>query len=197
MKRILLSTTIVLLASGAYAAPATQSQSNDFFFKPYVGADYDQVHVDYAHGNDDVLEDNLNGGDVHVGARIHKYLGFELGYLDTLKGKDSNVLGTGVDSKTNVKGGTFDALGYYPIYDKVELIGTVGVSVLTADAKLSAGGPSLNLNKTETKPRIGAGAQYWLTDNLNARAIVRYQDADFSDTVNNAIVSSIGINYQF
>lgn len=96
MKRLLLSTFLASLSIAAQAAPApTTSTSDDFFFKPYIGADYDQLHANYSNGNDSVLEKNLNGGDIHVGVQVHKYLGFELGYLDTARGTKDNVLNTG------------------------------------------------------------------------------------------------------
>lgn len=185
----------ILLSSAANAEPVF---TPDFFFKPYVGVDYDFVHADYKDGGNQVLNDSLNGGDIHIGARIHKYLGFEGSYLWTADATKDNVLGTSVNTKVNVQGGAFDAMGYLPIGNsKFELIGTAGVSYLKGDAGLNGAGGHLSLSKWETKGRVGGGAQYWITDNINLRGIVRYQGASFSSTLDDAIIYSAGLNFQF
>jgi hypothetical protein len=196
MKRLLIATALIAASSPAFAG--------DFFLKPYVGADYDYVHVNYKDNidgtglnGDDAANDTLHGFDLHAGVRVHKYLGFEGSYIWTADAKKDNVLGSGINTKVNVRGGTLDAMGYLPIDNKVELIGTVGISRLKANLNLSAFGASASGGEWETKGRIGGGAQYWLSDNINARALVRYQGADFSGIVDNAIIATIGLNYQF
>jgi hypothetical protein len=210
-KRCVLSVCI-LAASGFVPAMAADkakpvtasSASSDFFFKPYVGADYqfskygnEDLSALFGAGvqTDDIVDTNLHGGNIHVGARVHKNLGFELGYFQTEKANKSNVLGSGLDTGIKITGGTLDALGYYPITNQVELIGTVGVSY--AKGELSGSAFTAPSDETEWKPRIGGGAQYWFTDNLNARGLVRYQGADFDNSVDNAVVTSLGLNYQF
>lgn len=186
----------ITFASSAYAIETpgnTNGITTGFFFKPYVGADYDYTSINYDNNADSILSDSLSGGDVHIGARIHKYLGFEGSYFDTASSsKNVGALNTSV----KLEGYTLDAMGYLPVADKVELIGTAGVSRLKATLSLSgllAGTGS----EWETKGRIGGGAQYWITDNLNIRGLVRYQGADFRGIVNNAVISSLGINWQF
>lgn len=173
-----------------------QAKADGFYFKPYVGANYDYAHLNYKDGGDQLAEDNLNGGDIHVGARIHKYLGFEGSYLWTADGRKSDVLGSGINTSVSATGFALDAMGYLPVMDKLELIATAGVSRLTEHAK-SSGALVLSSTESETKGRIGAGAQYWLTDNLNARGIVRYQGADFSGDLSSAVIATIGLNWQF
>lgn len=204
----------ILAASGfvpATAADKTKpvtasSTSNDFFFKPYIGADYQ--YSKYGNENfgggiksDDLIDTSLHNGNVHVGARIHQNIGIELGYTQSQTSDKQTALavvtnfGTFPVGKTEVQTKAFvaDVLGYYPVAPKVELIGTIGVSYTKAE--FSALGVSAD--DTEWKPRVGAGAQYWFTDNLNARGLVRYQGADFDGAVNNAVVASAGVNYQF
>jgi hypothetical protein len=202
----------ILAASGFVPAVAadkakpvmTSSTSSDFFFKPYVGADYqfskygnEDASATFGAGaqTDDVFDTGLHGGNVHVGARVHQNLGFELGYFQTQKGTKTNAALFVGETEADIKGISLDAFGYYPLTKQVELIGSVGVSY----AKATLGGSALiaEIDEEEVKPRIGAGAQYWFTDNLNARGLVRYQGADFDDTVDNAVVTSVGLNYQF
>lgn len=183
----------ILLSTPVYA--------KDFFFKPYVGADYQYTHIDYefepinAVNGNKLLEDSLNGGNIHLGARVHNNLGFEAGYFLTENAGKSNILGSGLDSNVKLHGFTFDALGYVPVTAKTELIGTVGLAHQTA--KLSGTVLTASSSDSETKGRIGGGAQYWVNDNFNVRGLVRYQDADFDNTAKSAIIANLGINYQF
>lgn len=201
-----LKTTLCLSALALLSAPA-QADTSNFFFKPYIGADYQYTSVNYEDdiagtgiNGDDIANDSLHGVNLHLGARVHRNLGFEAGYLWTDEADKSNVLGTGINTKTSVKGFTFDALGYLPVDDagKLELIGTVGVSHFKAEVEASAPGLGTgSIDSTETKPRFGGGAQYWFTDNLNVRGLVRYQGADFDGAVKNAVTANLGLNFQF
>lgn len=192
MKRFLLTTIAAVTSmSSAYAA------EDEFFFKPYVGADYQYNYYgneDFGAGvkSDDIMDTGLHGGNIHAGARVHKYLGAEFGYFQTQEG--SKDLAAGIESNVKIKGATLDVLGYLPVAERAELIGTVGVSYAKADMDVTGLGSD---NESEWKPRLGAGAQYWLTDNLNARGLLRYQWADFKDSVDNAVIASIGVNWQF
>lgn len=40
-------------------------------------------------------------------------------------------------------------------------------------------------------------AKYWLTNNVNARGLVRYQGADFDGLAENAVIGNAGLNFQF
>ncbi len=197
---------VSVLAIGAASANAASTKpvvSADFFFKPYVGADYqfnkygnkDQPLFGAGVQSDDISDISLNGGNIHVGARIHKNMGVELGYFQTETAKKTNSALFVGETETDAKGATLDLLGYYPVSKELELIGTVGVSY----AKMTLGGSAVTAvsDEEEIKPRIGAGAQYWLTDNINTRGLVRYQGADFDDNVSDAVFATVGLNYQF
>lgn len=180
----------------------SSAQASDFFFKPYVGADYDYVHANYTTADgisgSDIASDSLNGFDAHLGARIHKYFGMEGSYLWTQSPSKNNVLGTGINTKVNVSGYALDAMGYLPVDNsgKFEIIGSIGASRLKGGIQLS-GAAIASGHEWETKGRIGGGAQYWLSENLNARGLVRYQGANFSGSLNDAIIASLGLNWQF
>lgn len=189
---IISAITTILISQAAQADDWT----NGFFFKPYVGADYQFTHVDYSDDNGSVLAKSLEGGDAHIGVQVHQNLGFELGYLQTAEATKNNVLGSGLDTKLKLNGYTFDALGYLPVTSdkKLELIGTAGITRLRADLNIPGIGSG---SDWETKGRVGGGAQYWLTDNLNVRALVRYQGASFDNNANNAVIGNLGVNLEF
>ncbi len=185
MKTII--TTTILATSLVSAANA-----EDFYFKPYVGADYEYVHLNYNNDDKGLAKENLNGGNAHVGARIHKNLGFEGGYTETATATKDNVLGSGLDSSIKLSGFNLDALAYLPVGDgKLELIATGGVAYTKIKIGVTTAGSA---SDWQTKGRFGAGGQYWLSDNANIRAIARYQDAGDGES---AIIGNLGINYQF
>lgn len=202
------------IAAGAtiYATSAT-AENTEWFFKPYVGADIERLGVDYkASGGIDyseIYEDSFMNYNLHVGARIHKHMGIELGYSKSSEeNKDlgsTTVGGLGVAGDMDVKfsGFNFDVLGYYPLNkdETLELIGSAGLARWKADAKLNvtAGttSDSFKDDTSDTMLRAGVGAQYHFSDNLSTRGMLRYMSADFEDTVDNAISFGIGLNYRF
>lgn len=218
-KKSILTITIALFVAGSAAAAENKAAAPDysarpakkdgFFFKPYLGTDYQFVkygNSDYASGRktSDLIDTSTNGKNIHVGARIHQYVGVELGYNPSEKTtKDASSYNMGGiplgESTMKTHSLVADVMGYYPIAPKTELIGTVGVSYTKAEFSLE---PFEGAKLQEWRPRVGGGAQYWLTENLNARALVRYQEANFKnalneDTVGDAVVVTAGLNWQF
>lgn len=200
MRRIIFA-LVMLLPSLALA-----DDGSGFFFKPYVGADYQYTSVSYQdiagtpYNYGQGFAGGFNGGDLHLGARVNKYLGIEGGYYDNASSSKSNILGTTASSSVKFNGWTMDALGYIPLgsSQKFELIGTTGVAYTNTNGSALINGTRYSLgSSSEWEWRIGAGAEYWLTDNLNLRGLVRYQTADFNGIVDNAVVTSLGVNYQF
>lgn len=182
--------------------PFAAMADGEFTFKPYVGADYQYTNVNYQDypslgiNGDDLAESDMHGFNIHAGARIHQYFGIEAGFSWSESDDKNNIIGTGINSQVDVYGASLDALAYLPVNEKFELIGTVGLSYLTAEIDFS-GAATASDDESEVNGRIGAGAQYWLTDNVNVRGMVRYQGADFDDSADGAIVTNIGLNYQF
>lgn len=189
------------VAALAMAAATPAFAENDgFYFKPYVGLDYQNTYINYKGDYDHFYETDLNGGNIHVGARVHKYLGFEGGYSDTLQArKDVNDSSLQYNTKSQMKQWTLDAMGYLPVdaAQKVELIATAGVAVSKFTAQLNFAGAPVTGSDTSNVFRVGGGAQYWLTKNVNARVLVRYQTSSHDSGIDDAIVTTAGLNLSF
>ncbi|NKC11573.1 MAG: outer membrane beta-barrel protein [Gammaproteobacteria bacterium] len=194
MKRL---KTALLCAAAVTLMSAPAKAESDFYFKPYVGAEYQHTVIDYATLEgidfDDVFENNFNGGAIYLGARIHDHLGVEVGYNRTTEEDVNNVLGTGANTSLKLQSFTLDLLGYYPVdeAEKLELIGAVGLARTEAEAEIDAtsiGFSSARGDETEIKLRLGAGAQYEFVQDWNLRVMVRWQDADFEDSADNAYI---------
>lgn len=179
--------------------------------KPYMGLDYQHIHANY--GSEDigggavindgtVINDELNGANIHAGVRAYKNFGVEAGYFRTAwAGKNiatGTTIGPGlvtaVPLTTNVQaqGVTLDVLGYIPVISKLEAIGTVGTSYTWTKLELSGIGSS---NTNFLSYRIGGGAQYDVTDNVNVRGLVRYQSG--KDGIDGIVAYTVGVNYGF
>lgn len=205
---ILVFALLCQTALAAEPASVTTVAPNNLglFFKPYIGVDYQYIGANYKSipgttlNFGDVIADSFHGIHGHVGARVHRNAGFEFGYLwtDEENKTTTTILGP-LNVAANVEGFTFDALGYIPVgaSEKFEVIGTVGLSILTANVRATVGTLAGAGDETEANIRAGGGFQYWLTDNVAARTLVRYQGADFNGVLDNAIAVNAGLNYQF
>lgn len=211
MKKLLLAGSALALL----APPVAQAEMN---LQPYIGFDIQRTDYSY-NGNygiggglaldgDTVLEDVLYGGNIHIGSRVFKNFGVELGYFRNREESENisagDVIGPGTvaaaDFSTDIKthGFTLDGLGYLPVAERFELIGTAGLSWTDAEIELSVpGAAAADADEDEFGYRIGAGGQFHITDRLNARGLVRYQYADFDNVADNAWTASIGLNYSF
>lgn len=181
--------------------PSAKAADNGWFFKPYVGADFERYSWDYDYDDDYgynpdvVLEDKFNNYNFHLGARVHKHLGVEVGYgissseKKTVTDSDGNEL-----SKVDLqfKGWNLDLLGYLPLgeEERFELIATTGVArtKAEADGHLLGRQPT---DVTETGWRLGGGFQYYFTDYLSARMLARYH----SYSGDNAWSLGVGLNF--
>lgn len=178
--------TLAAITLSSYTAEARESG-----LKPYVGidAEYHDYSVDL--GNGLSYDDDLFAGNVHIGFRPHKNFGVETGYFRT---EDISLKSNTGSLKATIQGASFDMLGYLPVHDKVDLIGTGGVLFTVLDAKFSS--PFLRYEGSESEVgfRGGAGAQFNVTESFNLRAIARYQQ--FASDVD-SVSLSVGANYAF
>ena len=218
MKKLLC--TAACMAAFTFPAHIFPAKAQEINFKPYVGFDLQRSIYDYndnydiggglALNGNTILEDSLNGLNIHVGNRFHKNFGAELGYFRTKEEGKNIVNGATVgpatvataDFSTDVKvqGFTLDGLGYLPLGEdeKFELIGTAGLSWSKAEVTATVPGVgSGDVDESEIGFRIGGGAQVNFTDNINMRGLVRYQTADFESVADNAWMYSLGLNYSF
>lgn len=218
MKKTYSKTFMAALAALAFVSEAEAAELSNL--KPYVGIDLMRTVYDYndnydiggglALDGDAILEDALDGLNIHVGVRPHQFFGLELGYFRTREEGKSIASGAAVgpgtvataDFSTDVKvqGLTLDGLGYLPLgaQERFELIGTAGVSWSKAEVTATVpGAGSGDVDESEFGFRVGGGAQFNINENFNVRGIARYQTADFEDVADNAWTYTLGVNYSF
>lgn len=201
MKKFLLLTACAV----AFAAPAHA----EF----YGGIDVQENVVSYQNKNlggglavdpDLIAEDSFTGLNIHVGNRLHKNYGVELGAFKT-KGESkftpsgatigpATLAATNITTDVSFWGLTLDGMGYLPVSEQVELVGSAGVT--WTDMEQDIVGLALN-DESEFGFRVGAGAQFNINDRWNVRGMARYQTADFDGIADNLMTYSLGVNYSF
>jgi hypothetical protein len=134
-------------------------------------------------------DENINlkkrpGAAVFAGSRLNENFGLELGY--SYLGKTNDVKNTNLSA---------DVLGYLPVNESVDLIGSVGLGRLSS--KAAKGAVLSNEKNTTSKvaPRLGLGAQYKFDNNVGVRAMARFQRGN--DFAKNATSVGVGAFYQF
>ena len=185
-----------LLLAGV--AALVSFNANAMEMKPYVGLDYVYSMVDFEDGDmDKVVEDDLNAFAITAGAKMHKNFGLEAFYQQS-KEESKKTLGVKVKDKYKAYG--VDAIGYLPIdhEGKFELLGSLGIGYYDVDYKLKdrLSGDRISDGDDGFGYRIGAGAQYNITENVAARVMARYVDLDV-DGMDNMVDVTAGIRYSF
>lgn len=157
--------------------------------------------------NKSIFGKSGRGASAFLGSQFSEYAGVELGYT-TLSGTKVSI-GTPAfqqsSFKTKSRNMYADVLGYVPMCEDIDLIGSLGMGRLStkvngkfvqsnaAGAVVSTTDASLKSSKTGL--RLGLGAQYKITPNVGARFMVRHQKGNqFVKSVNSA---GLGLFYQF
>jgi opacity protein-like surface antigen len=207
MKLASIALSGAMLVSGA-------SFGMDFDPKFYVGAEAQcnslkagklLLSEDFQDQNDKSLfrKKKSPGADMFLGMRFNENFGAEAGY-SFLK-KSHNVF-TNANNKyvldVKMRNAHIDAIGYLPVADDLELLGSVGLGRLSTkiqekfnDRVLQLSNEEKKLTKTKTGIRLGLGAQYKLTENVGTRFMVRHQKGN--KTIKSVNSAGLGLFYQF
>lgn len=192
-----------LLLAGVACLFASQANAEGYFFKPYLGLDYVHSWISEtdigsdAYGEDVKLkEDNMSAGEVSLGVKFHPNFAAEAFYAQSDK-IDSTFNGsilTEEDMLVNISGKLeekykafgADFIGSLPVTNGLELLGSLGAGYYKMTGKsevtsveglpiyVDAGSESSN----KWGVRVGVGAQYYLTDYLALRGMVRISRID-------------------
>jgi OOP family OmpA-OmpF porin len=103
---------------------------------------------------------------------------FELGHIDNSSGR------------ANARGAFVDAVGFYPLNERLSLLGSAGI----------AHGRWDTTNGDDSSPalKLGAGVQYALSNSVSLRAqYERYQFTSAFDAKPGVGETTVGLNYKF
>lgn len=166
-------------------------------------------------GKMDDFEDSLNSLNGNIGWRPYRYFGLEAFYQQSLSDNVTKYQEHYAGSDTfaqaeysvEYKAYGIDALFYWPILSRLELIASAGYAIydFSAEAKFNAyDGSSADLVRSNVANmdedtgafRAGLGAQIKLTEKLYARGMYRYSSigGDYFDDISEI---SLGVRYNF
>lgn len=193
MKKVLLACSALLATTSLAAAENINDPTmmDNWDMKQfYVGGDIGYNKIDYDSTLNPLAEDSLPVLNVYMGYNIDEYYAIEFGGFMT-KEEDRTV--ASVKTKAEEYGVFVDAVGRYDLKYDFTALGTVGLQY----SKLKAKNSTLNFSENELAPRLGAGLEYKVSDNMKVRGMARYVFSDYDGEVDNTVQYTIGMNYAF
>ena len=186
-KTLLLASAACLLSLNAQAAECMDP-------RPYVGLDYSYVDAGMKKINGTKwFESKFNTGSANVGLNLNRYFGVEAFYQ--LSQNKTKRVG---ESKGKMKFDAYglDLMGYMPVYEKLDLVGTLGLAEYKFKGNRMHPAGQDKYKKDGIGIRMGGGLQYNFTDHIALRALARYNWVDISK-VNHIAEFSAGLRYTF
>ena len=180
--------TIFFLGLAFAMSEATLASADSYNYKPYAGVSYS-----YATAHAKSAKPKYNIGGIYVGSEYGKYFSTELFYNQSTG--DKNHL-NGIKTKTSYRSYGLDLLGYLPIdcNNRFDLIATIGAGEYVFAKKIKG---EKHHNNSAWGYRFGGGLKYNLTQNWQARTLVRYVNFDRISDFDHQIEYSAGVEYHF
>ncbi len=175
-----------VLLSAIAAAPAFAADQG-----PYVNVDVGQVS--YSGANTAGNPSFANPGAINFGGGYHfnQYIGVEGGY--TIIG-DSTINYLNATETLKASALQAAAVGTFPINDKVDLYGKLGLANTKLDYTLTGFGLNGSGSATSTNVMLGIGGQFNINRHFGIRAqYVNYGKTKFTPTVNGVIQPSVDV----
>ena len=185
---------IVMVFVCSLVVPLSHAQDTNNF---YVGAGIG--HADQKDSCDDIAgscDDTDTGWKLFVGYKFNSYVSAEGGYIDFGESDaDDVVLGIPVSAEAEVDGFFLTGIASWPLYDKFNIFGKIGVLFWDVDVDASGGGTTVSDDETGTDIMFGLGAEYIFTNKISARVEWEHfnnvGDSDIGDTDIDLISGSI------
>jgi opacity protein-like surface antigen len=194
-----------LVIAGALAvAGSAVAEFGDI--NPYVGADLQLTKMKAKAPFDSILSKSFPGAGFYLGTKFHENFGVEAGY-NWSKSQSRTVdvgarfdgapgagfgFGTaaqaGVKTKLRRNSAFFDVVGFLPVMDCVELIGSVGYGYVMPKLSIqTAAGTAITGYdlKNQSVLRVGLGASYMVTDMVGLRAKLGWENTKHTHFKNN------------
>ena len=190
-----------LVITGAMIAAGCANADVIADLNPYIGADYYQAWMKPKGDYTKLLPKDFPGATIYVGTKFHENFGIELGYdWSARKKKDfsigansalfsSTIANNQVFSgttKVRRSGGHLDLVGFLPVAECFDLIGSVGFgwvqtkftttinNTVTAPMTQASAVSSMS-GKGRGVLRVGVGGSYMVTDMVGLRAKLSWE----------------------
>ena len=169
-------------------------------FKPYVGLDYVYSDAGMKDNLDELYESKYNSFKFDLGAKLNKNFGLEFFYQQSGEEDKNFDIGAPLEVSTKFKAYGVDAIGYLPLTDKLEGLGSIGFAKYDFEAEYNVIGYGKDTKDEDNLGmRFGLGLQYNITDNVAVNGMARYiklNDSD-DDAIEDITEFSVGARYTF
>lgn len=170
-------------------------------FSPYIGVELGSTSIssDFAVFDEEAFT-TFKG---NLGFRYGKYIGAEVSYETSAENDATIRVSPTIIEKDEAKYSAFgiDVLGYLPLNDKFDLIGSFGVAKYSFDSEWKANGDSGKVSEDKTSVRIGLGAQFNLNKNIGFTLMAKYSPISIEynnlDMVDGLFNISLGAKFSF
>ncbi len=179
------------------------TQAMAYELTPYMGFNAQIRHFAFKKNyGEGVFESNIPQGEIIAGLKINPHFGLELGYLRSMERHkkstiyypeqlfgntitDGYVRGT---SSTRIDGYSVNLLGFFPVRENIQLLGSVGIARLRIKLcymplaiQSATFGPDLvqeftkDFLKSKYIPQVKMGVQYMLTQTVGLKALAGWE----------------------
>lgn len=173
------------------------SNATELPFKPYVGLEIGSTSINSDYKVFD--EDPYMSLKANVGFRYEKYFGAEVSY----EGSSENdvTFNSGLKNTASFRSYGIDALGYLPVNESLDFIGSLGLAKYDFDVEWRDLTDSGKTSKSKTAFRVGLGAQFNVNKNVGFTLMAKYipikiEDEGY-DFVNGMFNLSLGAKFSF
>ncbi len=162
---------------------------------PYIGADFQLTKMKAKAPFDTLVAKSFPGANLYVGTKFHENFGVEAGYnLSKSQSKTADIAARfdgvaatgfgsgakpGATTKLRRNSAFFDVVGFLPVMDCVELIGSVGYGYVMPKLSITAANGTAVAGyalKNQSVLRVGLGASYMVTDMVGLRAKLGWEN---------------------
>ena len=181
MKKLLLTSAIALFTLSAQAGD----------IKPVIGIDYVYSDIGLQNGWEYLAHDKYSSINLTAGAKVGKHFGAEAFFQHS---NERDGLYTPYGSiKTSFYGFGADMIGYLPVHEKVNVLGSVGLGHYDVTAQFIG----IEDSENGLGVRFGAGIQYDLTDNVALRSMARYVKLSGFESMDDMVEITTGLRFSF
>lgn len=190
-------TILALIATVGIAGAASAQTVNS----PYIGVGAVSSEHRYNLNNDSSSGDRKSdewGGKVYGGIQFNPMFGAEVGYTDFGKSDYSyNVNGATGRAEADAKSFYLVGTARYPVYDKINVIGKLGVAHNKNDVEASGLAAAYNGDSSRNSVYASLGAEYAINEKVSLSLEYEHYGKNDIDIGRRKGAVSLGARYNF
>lgn len=143
---------------------------------------------------DDYVDDSYNAFNLNAGIRFSRNFGIEGFWIKSTEEDGKKSL---LDVKSKYATYGADLIGYIPLCKEADLLLALGLARYEFEADMENRYVVASADDDATGIRMGIGLQFYLTDNIALRPMIRYVQMTNDDYIKSLTELSFGLRYYF